>query len=625
MTSGMSKVWSVTQVVLARLRFLSVFLIVGLVVGYWDNIKNHVDKWTRPAIPPDMLLAVGDIEYYCAMHPSVIRSAPGDCPICGMPLIKRKKGTHEELPVDVMARVQISPQRVAMAGVGTTVVQRRVLKRTIDAVGVIDFDERRLAQLAARVAGRADRLFLQYVGQSVKKGQEVYAIYSPEVYTATREYLQARKRVNDMGKGAQNEARMDASDVYNASMQKLLLWGVTREQLDRLDEEFDRAGTVPTDLAILSPIDGIVVKRDVLEGGYLQVGEPAFTIADLTRVWLKIKIYENDVPLVHLGDKVQVTVAAMAAREFEGTVTYLGFGLDPQTRTMLARVEVDNADLTLRPGMYADARLEASITAADLKAAATQRATTQAAPTPYADAYFQSLQPYLEAQKKLSSDSAEGVSALLHSSVAKFEKLEADSQFKPMVERYTLSVHQTMGKDLAGIREAFTEISAAMIDLGKAASIPADSPALGVYRCPMKKASWIQPIGNVLNPYYGSEMLTCGGIVEPLPRAEVLVLTGSARPATGAEKVLAVPLSAVIQTGKRAIVYVKSNEGVFDMKQVTLGPVADDWYPVVQGLAEGDVVVTAGAFLIDAENRLNPPVAAPAPSPESAPMPKGAQ
>src|SRR5215471_12719366 len=96
---------TVTKVVLARLRFLAVFVIAALVVGYWDDIKNHMDKWTRPAVPPDSLAHASDVEYYCAMHPAVVRSEPGDCPICGMPLIKRKKGELAELPADVMSRV----------------------------------------------------------------------------------------------------------------------------------------------------------------------------------------------------------------------------------------------------------------------------------------------------------------------------------------------------------------------------------------------------------------------------------------------------------------------------------------------------------------------------------------
>src|SRR5438045_1565793 len=159
---------TVTKVIFARLRFLAVFIIAGLIVGYWDNIKNHVDKWTRPAVAPEVAgVSHSDTEYYCSMHPNIVREEPGNCPICGMPLVKRKKGEAQVLPADVMARVQLSPQRVALANVQTSAVEYKTLVREIHAVGVMDYDETKVAQLSPRVAGRADELYLQYTGSPV--------------------------------------------------------------------------------------------------------------------------------------------------------------------------------------------------------------------------------------------------------------------------------------------------------------------------------------------------------------------------------------------------------------------------------------------------------------------------
>src|SRR3954466_13030547 len=109
--SFVHKAKTIVQITLARLRFLAVFLVAALVVGYWDDIKNHIDKWTRPADAPDSLVsaAAREIEYYCPMHPEVIRGEPGACPRCGMPLVKRKKGQAVTLPADVTARVQLTP------------------------------------------------------------------------------------------------------------------------------------------------------------------------------------------------------------------------------------------------------------------------------------------------------------------------------------------------------------------------------------------------------------------------------------------------------------------------------------------------------------------------------------
>ena len=265
MSNAAQKTWMILKISFARARFLAVFLIAALVVGYWDDIKNHVDKWTRPANAPDSLAstASSEIEFYCPMHPDVIRDEPGQCPRCGMPLVKRKKGQAVVLPADVMARVQLTPHRIALASVQTSKVESKPLYRQIQAVGLLDYDETKLARLSARVAGRADELFVTYTGQSIKRGDPIYSLYSPEVYTALREYLAARKRVNDFGTSTPSETRMDASAVYNAALQKLALWGVSSDLLEKLEQQFDATGAVPTNLTITSPISGIVVNKSI--------------------------------------------------------------------------------------------------------------------------------------------------------------------------------------------------------------------------------------------------------------------------------------------------------------------------------------------------------------------------
>lgn len=603
MTKYLTTVAAVTKVVLARLRFLAVFLVVGFVVGYWDDIKNHVDKWTRPAVPPDSLAHSSDVEYYCAMHPNVVREEPGTCPICSMPLIKRKKGERTELPANVMSRVQLSPQRVAMAGVDVTTVGYRALVRSVQAIGVVDYDQTRLAQLSARVPGRVDRLMLQYVGQQVKKGQSVYSLYSPEVYTAIRDYLQSRKRVNELAAKGGAELKMDAGDVYNASMQRLMLWGLSREQLDAIDADFDKSGTTPTHLDIISPIDGVLVEKNVLEGGYLETGSTPFTIADLSNLWLEVKLFENDAALVEVGQTARIALESVPGEIFEGKVTYLDFKLDPQTRTLNARVEVKNTQMKLRPGMFASVRFDIPLTPQSLAGQIAVKQPTTMASATNAPVFAEALAKYLVAQKQLTQDSPDKVSDSLHEAAALLQPLAQQEEFKPLVERFTHAVHGTMGQDLAGLRESFKEVSAALIEVGKAAKLPADAAAISVYRCPMARANWLQPVGETANPYYGSQMLTCGSAAEALPRAQVVQVAAATAPAT---RLLAVPRSAVIDTGRRKIVYVRSGEGTFDMKEVITGPLAGEWYPVVSGLQEGEFVVTSGAFLIDAENRLNP-------------------
>jgi RND family efflux transporter MFP subunit len=619
----------VLRVAMARLRFFAVFAVAALTIGYWDQIKNHVDKWTRPPVAPDNLIhaTAGEIEYYCPMHPDVVRAEPGKCPKCGMPLVKRHRGEAVKLPPDVLARVQLTPQRVALANVHTTAVDYRPLTREVKVLGVLDYDETRLARLSARVAGRADELFATYTGQEVKKGDPIYSIYSPDVYTAQREYLLARKRVNDLPKESAAEAKADATAIYNASLQKLVLWGVTQGQLDQLDEEFDRTGRVPDHLTVTAPLGGIVVRKDINQGQYVQAGDAPYTVADLSRLWLQLKLYERDLPLVNIGDAVEVSVDAFPGQTFGGAVTFKAFQLDAQTRTLDARVEIDNFDLRLRPGMFAAVVVRAPVAAASglatRPATSTHDATTRpAVPPAPAVAYQAALRSYMKAQRLLAGDKADGVASQIAETASALDAVKDAPVVAPNYQRLAAAA-AAQGQSLADLRQTFKEVSAAMIELGKSLGTPADSPPVKVFRCPMKKANWLQDHNDVANPYYGSEMFDCGSAVETLPKTTLKApATRSSTVPTG--RILAVPRTAVIETGSNQIVYVESSPGVFDMTAVKLGPAAGDHYPVLDGLDEGDRVVTVGTFLVDAENRLNP-TRMNAASPTGTPAPSGHQ
>ncbi|HEX8521530.1 MAG TPA: efflux RND transporter periplasmic adaptor subunit [Tepidisphaeraceae bacterium] len=589
---------TVVGVVFARLRFVAVFLIAALVVGYWDNIKNHVDHWTRPAVAPDALASAAGatIEYYCPMHPEVVRDQSGTCPKCGMELSKRTRGQAVQLPENVLARVQLTPTRVALAGVQTSPVETRALHREIRAAGLIDYDETKLARLSARVAGRADELFVTYTGQAIKRGEPLYSLYSPEVYTAQREYLQARKRVNDLPPDAPNETKMDASAVYNASLQKLVLWGITTEQLDRLDHVFDETGQVPTHLNVTSPIDGIVVKKEIAQGQYLQAGESPYTVADLRSLWLLVKLYERDVPLVSIGDAVTISVDALLGEKFSGVVDFKAFAVDSATRTLDARVAVANANLRLRPGMFASAQIEVPVGDWGAEPTSAPAMTGSEASAHFAEA----LQPYLAAHKLLTEDKPQGVKPLLAEVVKKLEPFRSAGGYDAIAKAVAAS-----NETLESLRQNWKDISSGMIEIGKTVGVPPATPVIKVHRCPMKKAVWLQVGDQTANPYYGSEMYSCGNAVEALPRADAKLST--TRAARKARQQLAVPRSAVIDTGSQTIVYVESAAGIFDMRKVTVGPLsADGFYPVLDGLREQEQVVIHGAFLIDAENRLNP-------------------
>lgn len=605
MSNILHNTWAVTRVLLARLRFLAVFLIAALVVGYWEDIRNHIDKWTRPPLSAEALAqAQSDIEYYCVMHPNVIRSEPGDCPICGMPLAKRKKGEVMELPAGVTSRVQLTPNRIALAGIETSPVSFQALTREIRAVGVLDYNETKIAQLSARVAGRADELFVKYVGQPVKKGDAIYSLYSPEVFTAQREYLDARARVKALEKSPSSEARQDAVDVYNASMQKLVLWGLTPEQLDKLDHEYDTTGKAPTHFTVESPISGVVVKKNIYEGGYVSPGDSPLTVADLSTLWLQARVFENDAPQIKVGQRVSVQVQSLENEEFTGTVTFINYQLDPATRTLAARVEVENKSGKLRPGMFAEARFELPVVAEEKPA--TQQ-SKQVDHSEHAKVFAAALEPYVKAHDLLFKDQHQPVADLLAQVVAKLAPLTGEDELAAHIKTLDASAKTAAGQDLTQTRKTFQAFSAEMIALGKITGVPVDGAAVRVFRCPMgPKPYWLQFGSDTQNPYYGTEMPDCGAVVESLPRSAPPIKQDETKPTPG--KVLAIPRSAVIFTGRDAVVFVVNAEmaGVYDLKPIKVGAPAENFYPVLDGLKDGDQVVTRGAFLLDAENRLNP-------------------
>lgn len=334
---------------LARLRFIAVLVAIGVVITQWDRLLQYYDRWTRPASAAEA--SGSDTEYFCPMHPTVVRDNSKDkCPICFMPLSKRKKGeqTIEALPAGVVNRVQLSPYRVVLAGVNTWTVDYQPLQKEIQAVGYIEFNERGQQTVAARVAGRLDRLFVNETGQLVEKGEPLAGIYSPDLFTTIQNLINAQK--------SQNRA------LEEGSLKKLELLGIDRDQIHECIEN----GEPRTHLHIRSPINGHVIKKYVREGEYVQEGSPLYDVADLSTVWVIAQIYEDDLAFLpleqshkHKTDEtkpdlpVVATTRALPGEEFKGKLTFIYPHVDQGTRTLAVRFEIANPGDKLRPGMTA--------------------------------------------------------------------------------------------------------------------------------------------------------------------------------------------------------------------------------------------------------------------------------
>jgi Cu(I)/Ag(I) efflux system membrane fusion protein len=349
---GWRKAWwwfdFIILVKLARLRFIAVLVVIGVVITQWDLLAAYYDKWTRPASAAQG--GGGAYEWFCPMHPSVVRENSKDkCPICFMPLSKRKKGeVHDEvLPAGIVNRVQLSPYRVLLAGVQTWTLDFVPLVKDIAAVGFVEFDERGQRTVSARAKGRIDQLFVNQTGQMVAAGDVLASLYSPELNVTVQNLVDAK--------------RNNSPELLRSARNRLQLLGISDDQID----DILASGKANTHLKIRSPISGHVIKKYIREGQYVEEGMPLYEIVDLSTVWIQAQVYEDDMSFLPLdqshdpGDYVAdgVTVTATTRgfpnEPFQGKLAFIYPHVDEATRTVTVRCELPNPGHKLRPGTTA--------------------------------------------------------------------------------------------------------------------------------------------------------------------------------------------------------------------------------------------------------------------------------
>jgi membrane fusion protein, copper/silver efflux system len=263
----------------------------------------------------------------------------------------------EQVQADTsVSSIQLDQKEQTDIGVETVEVRRRNLERALMAVAKVDEPESQLASISARIGGRIDKLYLDFTGQQVRRGQTIASLYSPEVFSAAEEYrlsLENRKR---LGTGAEPLAVSGAEDLVNASRRRLELWGLTTQQLD----EIASSAKPQIELPIYSTVSGIVTERKVTQGQYVNAGEILFTVTDLSTIWVKADLYQPDLPSVRTGQSVEITSDSLPGTTLHGRVGFLDTSINPQTRTASARIEVPNPRMRLRPGMFVQAKFAAA-------------------------------------------------------------------------------------------------------------------------------------------------------------------------------------------------------------------------------------------------------------------------
>lgn len=249
--------------------------------------------------------------------------------------------------------VMITPVRRQLIGVKSGTVEERFIETTIRTVGRVDYDERKVRQINLRISGWITRLFVDYTGKSVRKGDPLFKLYSPDLVSTQEEYLLAKRTLERVKASTMVHIRRGAENQVESARNRLLLWGITEEQIGRMEEiEKPRMETT-----IYSPIDGIVTKKMALQGMYVTPEMNLYEIADLSAVWIYADIYEYEVPFVKTGDEVTVILASYPGEIFKGKAVYIYPYLNTETRTISVRMEFSNPDGKFKPGMYGNVEI----------------------------------------------------------------------------------------------------------------------------------------------------------------------------------------------------------------------------------------------------------------------------
>jgi len=336
---------------------LGVVLAVAGAVGIYYARRTHSSSGMPPASgPADPVSGPSPpgprkiLYWYDPMHPWIRSDKPGKASDCGMDLVP--KYADEAGPGETGGAVYISPARQQLIGVRTGPVVRRPVARVFRTVGTVAVDETQIHHIHTRISGWVRHVYVSFAGQFVRKGQPIMHIYSPDVLATEQEYLLAL-RLRDSLRDADPEALRQAEQAVRDALQRLRLWDVSPDEIERLERTRQPAEVVP----VRADMTGYVLELNVRHGMYVTPDMEIYKIADLSRVWIQTVAYESDLEFIRVGQSARITTRGYPDRVWEGVVDYVYPNVDPQTRTVRVRLSLPNPDYVLKPGMYVDAEL----------------------------------------------------------------------------------------------------------------------------------------------------------------------------------------------------------------------------------------------------------------------------
>lgn len=287
------------------------------------------------------------VVYHCPMHPTYMAQKQGKCPICGMNLVL-VNGADPEKAQDAHATgVKIDPAMIQSSGVQTEKAALRTLTRDIRTSATIVVNERRVKIITTKIMGYVEKLHVDHTGQSVKKGQPLYDVYSPELVSAQAEYLQMSGALALHDSGGQ---------LLQSSRMRLLNWDVSEAQIN----ELEKRGVPQKTLTVVAQYSGTVTEKMVVEGQSIDAGMQLYKLVDYSDIWVEGAIYQQDVPFVDKGQDADITLDYFPGEQYRGTVSFIAPEMDGASRTLMIRVEMANTpDLKIKPGMNATMTLHA--------------------------------------------------------------------------------------------------------------------------------------------------------------------------------------------------------------------------------------------------------------------------
>ena len=340
-------------------------------VAYWYDAMNPENHYDKPGKAPDGMDLVPMYEdqgahairhsssaerkilyWYDPMHPQYKTDKPGTAPDCGMDLVP--KYADEQTVNMASGAVMISAAKQQLIGVRTIEVKREILVREVRTTAQITADETKIAHVHVKINGFIEQVFVDYIGQMVKKGQPLFTIYSPDLVSTQEEYLIAKRGQKALGTSPFAEVAQGSQSLLRSTRERLKLWDISDDQIKKLDE----TGEVSRTLTFYSPITGFVTDRKAFPQTSVTPDTELYTVSDFSTVWVNADVFEYEAPFVKVGQHAEMQLSYYPGKTWNGHVSFIYPTIDPTTRTVKVRMEFPNPDFTLKPQMFADVDLK---------------------------------------------------------------------------------------------------------------------------------------------------------------------------------------------------------------------------------------------------------------------------